>query len=187
MLSAVIECGRVVEMWLKTLALIATVITGASFGTNFATAQTRVVTSDATAQLVPLEVGKFIVIDLAADAKDVVVANPTIANVVLRTARRAVILATGPGQTNIAFYDDARRQIEALDVTVQSYPVHPATLPSGPENVVIVFRGPQSWLSLSCTQTSNLGEGAACYSREEPAGNLKDLPPGSELKIPVGK
>jgi pilus assembly protein CpaC len=119
------------QMWRKTLALISAVITGASIVASSAVGQTRVVTSDATAQFVPLEVGKFIVIDLPVDAKDVLVAKPAIANVVMRTARRAYVLANSAGQTNIAFFDATRRQIEAFDLSVQTYPVH-ANPPPGP-------------------------------------------------------
>jgi pilus assembly protein CpaC len=138
---------KVLQMSGKALALIAAVITGTSFG---ATAQTRVVTSDETAQFVPLEIGKFIVIDLPAEAKDVMVADPKIANVILRTATRATILGMGPGQTNIAFYDAGHHQIEALDITVQKYSV-PATVPSGPKTLVTVVEGPGRWKTLSCT------------------------------------
>jgi hypothetical protein len=53
-------------MWCKALGLIATVITGALFGSDSTAAQTRIVTSDATAQFVPLENGKFIVINAPA-------------------------------------------------------------------------------------------------------------------------
>jgi Flp pilus assembly secretin CpaC len=153
-------------MWGKTLALIATVITGASFVTDSVSAQVRVITNDATAQFVPLEVGKFMAIDLPVDAKDVMVGKRAIADVIMGTARRYFILAIAPGQTNIAFYDVAMRQIEAFDVTVQTYPISAASALRGPEDVVIVFRGNEG-RSLSCTHTSELNEGAACYAREE--------------------
>src|SRR5690242_1733043 len=91
-----------------------------------ATAQTRVISSDATSQFLPIVVGKSISIELPADAKDVLVANPAIANVVMRTARRGYILGIGPGKTNVDFYDAEFRKIEALNVTVQTHPVAPA-------------------------------------------------------------
>ena len=145
----------------------------------------------------PLEQGKFIGIDLPRDAKDVQIANPAIANVIMRTARQVTILGMGNGQTNIAFYDADHRQIEALDISVVGYPI-PA-IPTGPAHVVIIYRGPENaqgargevdstgqWQFLSCTHTNNLREGAACYNREEPAGNLKDLPKGSSVTMPAG-
>jgi hypothetical protein len=186
MLSAAMARRMEMQMWRKALALIATMITAASFDVNSITAQPRVVTSDATAQFVPLEVNKFITIELPAEAGNVVVANPAIANVVPHTTRRFVILGTGAGQTNIAFYDTAGRAIVALDVTVHSYPV-PAPSPPGPERVLIVFRGRLGWTHLSCTDTSNLAQNAACYLREDSSATLDSLPPGSAVTMPVGK
>src|ERR1700710_2165712 len=43
---------------------------------------------DRAAQFVPLGVSKSIVVDLPGDIKDVLVADPAIANAVVRTARR---------------------------------------------------------------------------------------------------
>jgi len=147
-------------------------------------AQVRVIRDDATSQFVPLAVGKSIVIELPAEARDVLVADPAVANVVMRTARRGYVLGIGPGQTSIEFYDAGFRRIEALSVTVQNYPV-PATS-FGPERVVTIFRGPQGWLSLSCTNSSDFREGAACYARQKPEGTLDSLPSGSSVTMPVG-
>ncbi len=61
---------------------------------------------------------KFIVIDLPRGAKEVLVANPKIANVMMQTDRRVLILAVATGQTDIVFYDAARQQIEALNLSV---------------------------------------------------------------------
>jgi hypothetical protein len=185
--------GNMTRKTLIACATLGVVITGALFATNSTTAQTRVVSSDATAQFVPIEVGKFVVIDLPVDAKDVIVGSPNTANVILRTARQAFILGTASGQTNIVFYDAAHRLIEALDITVHNYPV-PATLSPGPADVVTMYRGPGQgsdgpgrWFYLSCTHTSNPRGHAACYAREEPAGTLDSLPKGSTVVIPVGK
>jgi len=49
----------------------------------------QLVAGDSNSRFVPLGVGKSIVIDLPRDIKDVLVADPTIANAVVRTARRA--------------------------------------------------------------------------------------------------
>jgi pilus assembly protein CpaC len=79
--------------------LMATVIaTSAPGARGVGLALTRI-TGDATAQFVPLEQGKFIGIDLPRDAKEVQVANPTIANAILRKARKVTILGMGNGQT----------------------------------------------------------------------------------------
>jgi Pilus formation protein N terminal region len=169
----------------KTLALMAMVLTGASLVTNSATAQTRVLSSDATAQFLPLEVSKSVVIHLPRDVADMLVTTPEIVNVVPRTARRVFVIAKGVGQTNVYFYDAQGKQIEALDISVMDYPVS-ARVPPGPESVVTVFRGPARWRALSCTQTANLSEGAGCYAHEDQAATLDSLPKGSSVTMPVG-
>jgi pilus assembly protein CpaC len=70
------------------------------------------------AKLVPLGIGKSVVIDLPRDAKDVLVANPAIANAVVRSARRAYLIGVGIGQTNVFFFDADGRQIAAFDIAV---------------------------------------------------------------------
>ncbi|MDQ2954101.1 MAG: pilus assembly protein N-terminal domain-containing protein, partial [Pseudomonadota bacterium] len=55
--------------------------------------------SDETSRFVPLGVGKSVVIDLPRDIKDVLVADPKIANAVVRSARRAYIIGVAVGQT----------------------------------------------------------------------------------------
>lgn len=74
---------------------------------------------DQSAQFVPLGVGKGIVVDLPGDIKDVLVADPTIANAVVRTSRRAYIIGVKLGQTNIYFFDAAGRQLMAFDIAVK--------------------------------------------------------------------
>lgn len=65
-----------------------------------------------------LGIGRSTVVDLPADAKDVLVANPAIANAVVRSARRAYLIGVAPGQTNIIFFDGEGRQIAAYDIEV---------------------------------------------------------------------
>jgi hypothetical protein len=60
-------------------------------------------------------------LDLPRDVSDVFVANPKLANVVLRSKRRAFIVATGLGQTNVFFYDAKGQQIEGLNVNVAEH------------------------------------------------------------------
>ncbi|WP_244444266.1 type II and III secretion system protein family protein [Lutibaculum baratangense] len=67
---------------------------------------------------VALGLGKSLVIDLPRDAKDVLVANPTVADAVMRTARRAYLIGMTVGQTNVFFFDEAGRQIAVLEVNV---------------------------------------------------------------------
>ena len=65
-----------------------------------------------------LGVGKSVVVDLPRDAKDVLIANPAIANAVIRSARRAYLIGVKAGQTNIIFFDEEGRQMAAYDIEV---------------------------------------------------------------------
>jgi pilus assembly protein CpaC len=70
------------------------------------------------ARFLPLGIGKSIVIDLPRDIKDVLVADPKIANAVVRSAQRAYIIGAAVGQTNIVFFDAMGQQIAAYDIAV---------------------------------------------------------------------
>jgi pilus assembly protein CpaC len=70
------------------------------------------------ARFLPLGIGKSIVIDLPRDIKDVLVADPKIANAVVRSAQRAYIIGAAVGQTNIVFFDATGQQIAAYDIAV---------------------------------------------------------------------
>jgi pilus assembly protein CpaC len=69
-------------------------------------------------RFVPLGLGKSLVVDLPRDAKDVLVANPAVANAVVRSARRAYIIGVAVGQTNVFFFDAEGRQIAGYDIAV---------------------------------------------------------------------
>ena len=69
---------------------------------------------DKAAQFIPLGISKTVVVDLPGDIKDVLVADPKIANAVVRTARRAYIIGVAVGQTNVYFFDAEGRQIAGL-------------------------------------------------------------------------
>ena len=70
------------------------------------------------ARFLALGIGKSVVIDLPRDIKDVLVADPKIANAVIRSAQRAYIIGAAIGQTNIVFFDSAGQQIAAYDIAV---------------------------------------------------------------------
>ena len=74
--------------------------------------------SDKAAQFIPLGLSKSIVVDLPGDIKDVLVADPLIANAVVRTSRRAYIIGVKVGQTNIYFFDAEGKQLMAFDIAV---------------------------------------------------------------------
>ena len=79
----------------------------------------QVVGSDASSRFVSLGVGKSVVIDLPADIKDVLVADPKIANAVVRSSRRAYIIGAALGQTNVFFFDAEGRQMAGFDIAVK--------------------------------------------------------------------
>jgi pilus assembly protein CpaC len=83
-----------------------------------ADAGATVVSSEDTARFIPLGIGKSVVIDLPADVKDVLVADPKVANAVVRSARRVYMIGTGIGQTNVFFFDADGRQIAGYDIAV---------------------------------------------------------------------
>jgi pilus assembly protein CpaC len=78
----------------------------------------KIVASEFGSNFVPLGVGKSVVVDLPGDVKDVLVADPKIANAVIRTARRAYLIGVGMGQTNIYFFDADGRQLAGFDIAV---------------------------------------------------------------------
>src|SRR5436305_12745663 len=71
------------------------------------------------ARFLSLGLGKSIVVDLPRDVKDVLVADPKIANAVVRSAQRAYIIGGAIGQTNIIFFAAAGQQIAAYDIAVK--------------------------------------------------------------------
>jgi len=71
------------------------------------------------ARFLALGIGKSVVIDLPRDIKDVLVADPKIANAVVRSSQRAYIIGAAVGQTNIVFFDSAGQQIAAYDIAVK--------------------------------------------------------------------
>jgi len=71
------------------------------------------------ARFLSLGIGKSVVIDLPRDIKDVLVADPKIANAVVRSSQRAYIIGAAVGQTNIVFFDTQGQQIAAYDIAVK--------------------------------------------------------------------
>jgi pilus assembly protein CpaC len=78
----------------------------------------EIVGSDHNARFIPLGVSKSVVLDLPRDIKDVLIADPKIANAVVRSARRAYIIGAAVGQTNIFFFDAEGHQIAGYDIAV---------------------------------------------------------------------
>lgn len=100
------------------LALSAMVTIGASAPTSVVNAANVQVTGGAM-QFVPLGVGKSFIVELPRDVKDVLVADPNIANAVVRSAQRAYIIGVKVGQTNVFFFDADGQQIAGYDIAVK--------------------------------------------------------------------
>ena len=79
----------------------------------------QVAASDFGSRSVALGIGKSVVIDFPRDIKDVLVAEPKIANAVVRSSRRAYIIGNEVGQTNVFFFDSEGRQMAGFDIAVK--------------------------------------------------------------------
>jgi len=70
-------------------------------------------------RFISLGIGKSMVVDLPRDVKDVLVADPKIANAVVRSAHRAYIIGSAVGQTNVVFFDADGQQVASYDIAVK--------------------------------------------------------------------
>src|SRR5271154_5922107 len=70
-------------------------------------------------QRMSLSLNKATIVELDADARDVLVSNPEIVDAVVRSPRRIFLLAAKTGQTNAFFFDSAGKQILSLDIRVE--------------------------------------------------------------------
>jgi pilus assembly protein CpaC len=70
-------------------------------------------------RFLPLGVGKSVVIELPREVKDVLVADPKIANAVIRSSQRAYIIGASVGQTNVVFFDAAGQQVASYDIAIK--------------------------------------------------------------------
>jgi pilus assembly protein CpaC len=69
-------------------------------------------------QFVRIGLNKSVVIRLPADAKDVIIGNPSIVDAVVRTRNTAYLFARAVGQTNIFFFNEQGQQIMNIDLEV---------------------------------------------------------------------
>src|SRR6266536_3531088 len=76
-------------------------------------------TGSVKTRFLSLGTGKSVIIDLPREAKDVLVANPKVANAVIRSAQRAYIIGGDVGQTNVVFFDGDGQQIASYDIAVK--------------------------------------------------------------------
>lgn len=74
--------------------------------------------SSAITRIVQIGVGKSMIVDLPADATEIYVGEPKVANAIVRSARRLYISAISNGQTSIFAIDRNGRQIANIQVSV---------------------------------------------------------------------
>ena len=102
--------------------LAATALSGmvlATAGIAPAEAGNTSVRATAGAQRVKLGLNKSLVIDLPQDAYDILVANPSVADAVTRTARRIYLFGKQVGETNIFVFGANGEQIANLDLAIE--------------------------------------------------------------------
>ncbi|SDG60907.1 type II and III secretion system protein family protein [Pelagibacterium luteolum] len=69
-------------------------------------------------QFVEIGVNKSMIVDLPAEAGEVIVSQPGVANAIMRTRTRAVIQGVAAGDTNILFLDPAGNGIAVIEISV---------------------------------------------------------------------
>jgi pilus assembly protein CpaC len=91
-----------------------------AFARDSATRVINVATHGAAqSQHITLGLDKAALVQLDADARDVLVSNPSIVDAVVRSPRRIFLLAQKTGQTNAFFFDAAGHQILSIDILVE--------------------------------------------------------------------
>src|SRR6202046_2186286 len=103
-----------------TLALLPALAPVAAAETETAPATTSGIPAvSPKVRFLSLGIGKSAILDLPRDVKDVLVADPKIANAVIRSPQRAYIIGAGIGQTNVVFFDADGQQIAAYDIAIK--------------------------------------------------------------------
>jgi pilus assembly protein CpaC len=92
---------------------------GVTAAANAGPAMVRVdLAGGGASQSLALPTGKSALIDLPVDARDVLVSNPGVADVVLRSPRRISVIGVKEGTTDAVFFDAAGRRILSLSIHV---------------------------------------------------------------------
>ena len=71
-------------------------------------------------QSLSLSLNKAAILELDRDARDVVIANPEIADAIVRTPRRIFMLSLSVGRTNAIFLDAEGRHIATVEISVSA-------------------------------------------------------------------
>ncbi len=102
----------------KSLALAAMLLVPGQLCAPVHAADSSVVYASNGARVVQLGIGKSYVVNLPVDAAEVLVADPKVANAVVRSSRKAYVIGIALGETDIIFFDAEGRQIDSLAVSV---------------------------------------------------------------------
>src|SRR5215218_6748372 len=71
-----------------------------------------------SARPLDLAIGRSVIVELPRDAKEVFVANPAVANAVVRSTRKVFLIGVANGATSVFVMDAEGRQIATLEVNV---------------------------------------------------------------------
>jgi pilus assembly protein CpaC len=112
---------KAVPMRQTAIAGVACAVLASLAGAPAGVAQTRTAVSmGAAPQLINLPRGASFAVDLPADARDVIVSNPQVAEAMLHSPRRITVIGITPGETDAVFLDVAGRTILSLRVRVDA-------------------------------------------------------------------
>jgi pilus assembly protein CpaC len=103
---------------LVATSVIALAAPQAAFAADSAFLDASYAAADGASDRIDLGIGKSYVVTLPKDAKEVFVADPSVANAVVRSARKAYLIGAGPGQTDVKFLDGDGREIASYEVSV---------------------------------------------------------------------
>ncbi len=83
-----------------------------------ARARRAALSADGGAQRISMGVGKSTIIDLPEDAAEIFVANPAVANAIVRTARKIYVIGSATGQTSLFALDRQGREIASFEINI---------------------------------------------------------------------
>ena len=101
-----------------TLVLVAGGAAAQSPGRDAAPVLNVGTSEHAISRKLDLSIGRSLIVELPRDAKEVFVANPKVANAVVRTARKLFVIGIADGATSMFVMDGEGRQITALEINV---------------------------------------------------------------------
>ncbi len=109
----------------RALALVTPLLVGAANPAGLAAAEpagtgsaTYGQNGDVGSRRMDLSIGRSVVVDLPRDAKEVFVANPGVANAVVRSTRKIFLIGIANGATSVFVMDAEGRQIASIEVNV---------------------------------------------------------------------